>query len=135
MAINIACCARQYQPDVEPYESTVIRRVVGLTFLNADLSLSAHFGPLERRRLFWGCVVVMFLTALTGEIGVGLPSHRGMDNILRICRDSIDAKSYPWMEAVARPYVNSNMIPIIYAAVVLYATWIIIWIYLRRALS
>lgn len=135
MAINIACCARQYQPDVEPYESSVIRRVVGLTLMNANLSLSAYFGPLERWRFFWGCLAVMFLTAVTAEIGVALPPHRAMDSILRICRDSLDAKSYPWMEAVARPYVSRDRIPITCTAVILYVAWVIIWIYLRRALS
>jgi len=135
MAICLACCARQYRPDVEPYESAVIRRVVALTQWNSNLSLSAYFDPLERWRLFWGCVIVMFLTGIAAEVAVALPSHRTMDGILRICRDNLDPESHPWMEAVARPYVNKDRILIICMAVVLFAAWTASWVYLRHALS
>ena len=132
LALSLACCVRQYQPGIEPYEQTMIRQVIGLTQWSFLLTLSAYFGRIERWCLLWCCIIAMLISGLAAEVASAMPTHRTMDGILRVCKDVLESECHPWARAIARPYIARDRIPIVCSAAVLLAAWTAGWVYLRR---
>lgn len=135
LGICLACCARQYRSDIEPYERVLIRRIAGLTQYSAVLSLSAYLDSLERWRLLWCCLLTIVATGAAAEVAAAMPSHRTMDGILQACGEALKAESYPWLGAVALPYITKDRIPALCLALGTLVLWAAIWGYLRWVLS
>lgn len=130
LAVSLACCARQYRSDIEPYERLLIRRIAGLTQFSTVLALSGYVDTLERRRLLWCCLIVIVTTGVAAEAAAGMPAHRTMDGILQACKDELEAKSYPWFGAVAQPYITEDRIPRLCLALGTLGGWAALWAYL-----
>lgn len=134
LGISLACCARQYRSDIEPYERSLIRRIVGLTQSSTILTLSGHLDKLKRERLLWGCLLTIVITGVAAEVAASLPAHRTMDSILQACRDTLKAESYPWFGAIALPYIPKDRIPFMCLTLGALGAWTAVWVYLRCAL-
>lgn len=135
LGICLACCARQYRSDIEPYERVLIRRIAGLTQYSAVLALSAYLDSLERWRLLWCCLLTIVATGAAAEVAAAMPSHRTMDGILQACGEALKAESYPWLGAVALPYITKDRIPILCLALGTLFLWAAVWGYLRWVFS
>jgi len=135
IAVSIACCARQFRSDIEPYERLLIRRIVGLTQFSALLALSGYVETLGRRRLLWCCLFIIVTTGAAAEGAAAMPTHRTADRLLQACRDALEPKDYPWFGAVALPYITKHRIPYLCLAFGTLGTWIALWAHLRFLFS
>jgi hypothetical protein len=135
LAVSIACCARQFRSDIEPYERVLIRRIAGLTQFSALLALSGYVETLGRRRLLWCCLVIIVTTGAAAEGAAAMPAHRTTDSLLQACRDALEPKVYPWFGAVALAYITKDRIPYLCLVFGTLGTWTALWAYLRFLFS
>ncbi|KAK0748991.1 hypothetical protein B0T18DRAFT_96192 [Schizothecium vesticola] len=133
LAVSLACCVRQYRSDLEPYERSLTRRIVGFTQYCTALALSGYLTP-ERGWLLSFCLVIIVTTGTAAEVAAGLPAHRTMDGILQACRDALKEESYPWFGAITLPYVIKDRILFMCLALCALGAWTAVWVYLRCSL-